>query len=202
MIWRGRFLLSHSLLFQRIILSALGPLVTQVHSGSSDLCLDFWRQKFRRDPKSVWGEARALSGGFFIQTEKVLRVRTLLQPILFLERREQGHSQSPRSPGWFYTLLLLSLQIPIPLNKPPGKDVRFFSRSIWAHHELPMARASIRLSLETVSGVFMKWALKSPVSQSTMGLKIGEVLFQDNFVFKQQDQQKMPSGNWWSYIRI
>lgn len=49
-------------------------------SGSSDLCRDFWRQKCREDPEPVQGEVRALSVGFFIQMEKVLRVCTFCSP--------------------------------------------------------------------------------------------------------------------------
>lgn len=166
-------------------------------SGSSDLFKEFWSQKCRKDIEPARGEARA-SCIDCILTKKVLRLCTYYssESSWRAESEEQGHSQSPRFPRLVLHSAPLSLQI-------PNLWMSGFLRSIWSHHELHMARTSICLSLETVSGVFMKWALKSPVSQSTMCLKIGEVLFQDNFVFKQQDQQKMPSGNWWwSYTQV
>lgn len=59
--------------------------------------------------------------------------------------------------------------VPFSSQKPEMSDS---SRFLWAHPKLLRARTLVHLSLEAVSGMFMKRSLETPVSQSTMYLKI------------------------------
>lgn len=182
-----------------LFLSAVGPgwLVKQLYST---------RTSERGSTVRTWAsgpvqaqehcEARCPSRGFLFPYWEGAQGLYIVPPVISW----RAESKKQRDPQVSLVPRLILHPAPplhkLQLHKMPGS-----SRSHWAHPKLPEARTSIHLSLESLWYVF-EMSLETPVSQSTMYLKIEKLLIQDNFVFKQQDQQKMPSGNWLSCTQV